>query len=126
VALVGSRRGSVTLEGGAALLLVAFVLVAQAEICRRVQRMVLVARGACLCARSMALGGSGKGCDAELARLVGKGGTQASNGLRAKSREGAAGLDVTVTWRYPALVAFPWKGGSKHHMEVSETCRFPY
>ena len=127
-------RGAVLLEAAATLLTTLAAALLGVELVRRAHLEVALHHGAFLLARNQVLGLGPARNRAELFRWL----RRALGDAAGRRVAGALAVDVPpapggrarVHLRYPQLLRFAWDGGrrgreTKHHFEVTKSCRFP-
>lgn len=98
------------------------------DLFRRVQLRAVFHHAACQLAREQGLFLPNVRIETRARQLVESllAGAAGENQITASTQRTAGrGVEVRLHLRYPAFVRFPWRGGSKHHMEVTQRCFFP-
>ncbi len=124
-------RGQVILEAVIAIPLVIWLLGMGLDLLRRVQLHAIFHHAACRLVRERVLYVPRTRLEPRAATLVESlmAGALKGNEFQATipkpKEQSGRGTEVRLHHRYPAFVPFPWRGGTKHHMEVTERCFFP-
>ena len=99
------------------------------DLIRRVEHQLILHHITCLVVRERALGLASQTSDElvrhHVKRFWGEAIERPGQELRIEEVFGAGKWEVGAHLRYPAFFRFPWRGKTKHHMEVSERCSFP-
>ena len=113
------------------LLLIGLVTCLNIEVVRRAVIEVSLHHGSFLYARDRALGIGQERARRRVAEFLANGWGQSARRrsiahVQMRAERSARGVDGRLHYRYPALLRFPYRGGDKHHFEVTKRCRFPF
>ena len=120
-------RGQVLAETVFALTFVLLSLGFGLDVVRRAQLQMAFHHAACVGARHLVLRG-GDNLEQpvrEALRLFGANSSGAATGATISAKREPRKGEVTLYYRYRQFFTFPWRGVTKHHEEVSESCSFP-
>jgi len=123
-----NRRGQVILETMVVLPLAIWLLGLGLDLFRRVQLHAVFHHAACRLVREQTLTVPRRGLEPRASDLLERllPGALKGNEFQATTpQSGRGGAEVKLHHRYPAFVPFPWEGGTKHHLEVTQRCFFP-